>query len=453
MTFKEWRAWYKELPWTTKWFVILILFRPIIDNFYKLKEISPLISPLYIVGVLTPVLVIISISSKKSSIRSKSGIINLFFVFGFLVIVNWILIIIFVPRIETIGYTIKAFTPTILFLYLLYTIRTERDLHGILVTFLYSGLYLMLMMLYEMIFGSISGAHVSEGRGGGERLIGVYNDMMNYAIYIVGALLIGGYFFLKNIYSRNKSKHYVLNFSVILVCCLLGLIGIKHVSTWVVCLVIFILLSFYNLKNFKGFFIMLFFVSVIFLLFGDEIYNGQVEPLINKEINVASGETEIEGGLNGRIGRWERYFDVWFTEIPVISRFIGVPTSGHKLAFVMCGAGMHNDFIRSLFTAGIIGILAYLTFLVMIIYRARYFRVPERFLILGAIAAIILHSISTLPLAYSAYSYLLFTIFAFSLLPLKQAYKAYVATENPKNKQQRSRVSRVTNSRLLTPQK
>ena len=88
----------------------------------------------------------------------------------------------------------------------------------------------------------------------------------------------------------------------------------------------------------------------------------------------------------------------------------------------MCGGGMHNDYVRLLFSTGIVGLVAYLIFLFLMIYRARSFNIPERFLIIGSVIAIVMHSISTVPLAYSAYNYLLFSIFAYALLPLKQAY-------------------------------
>ncbi len=424
MSFKEWREWFKELPWTVKWFVVLILLRPIIDNFYKLKEVSPFLSPLNIVGVLTPILILISIASKSSTGKTKSKAVIYFYFFGFLVIVNWILLMIFYTKISVAGDLIKSMIPLFLLLYLQYAIKSQRDLHGLMTSFMYSGIYLLVLLLYETFFGSISGVTLTEGRGGGERLLGFYNDMMNYAIYIVGALLIGCYFFLKNIFSKVKSKNYVLKFAGLIAFCMVGLMGIKHASTWAVCLLIFGLMSFYNLKSIKGFFAVLFLIMFLSVFFGETIYNEQIEPLINKEINVASGESEIEGGLNGRIGRWERYFDVWFS-MPFYSQLFGVSTSGSKLSLVMCGAGMHNDYVRLLFTTGIVGITFYLLFLIVIVYRAMYFRIPEKFLILGAIMALMLHSISTVPLDYSAYLYILFSIFCFALLPVNEAYRPY----------------------------
>src|SRR4249920_2644732 len=65
MNFKEWKKWLGELPWSCKWFVLFILIRPVTDNFYNLKEISPLYSPLYILGILTPVFILLSFLSSR----------------------------------------------------------------------------------------------------------------------------------------------------------------------------------------------------------------------------------------------------------------------------------------------------------------------------------------------------------------------------------------------------
>lgn len=422
MKFKEWFQWFKEVPWAVKWFVILILLRPIIDNFYKLKEVSPFLSPLNIVGALTPVLIFLSVISNKLSVKSRSGVGNYFFIFGFIVIVNWVILDILFPDIDTIGNSIKAITPPLLLFYLMYVIRSQRDLHGMLVAFLYSGIYMAGMLIYEYIFGSISGVTLTEGRGGGERFTGVYNDMMNYAIYISGAMLIGGYFYLRNIYSTPRSKYYALRFAFIIAICIMGLVGIKHVATWGVCFTLFCLLALFNLKNFKGFFVLLFASGIFLLFYGESFYQKQIEPLIGKEINVASGDYATEGGLNGRIGRWERYFDVWFNDMPWYSRFLGVATSGNRISLIMCGAGMHNDYVRNLFTAGIIGLVFYILFLVLILYRAMYFKIPEKFLILGSVVMILLYSISTVPLAYSSLIYFMLSIFSFTLLPVNKAY-------------------------------
>ena len=61
MEYKDWKNWIGSLPWYLKWFVILVLIRPIVDNFYYLKNISPVLSPLYFVGIATPILCTIAL--------------------------------------------------------------------------------------------------------------------------------------------------------------------------------------------------------------------------------------------------------------------------------------------------------------------------------------------------------------------------------------------------------
>ena len=189
---------------------------------------------------------------------------------------------------------------------------------------------------------------------------------------------------------------------------------------------------------------MLLLASIFLVFFGEAIYENQIEPLINKEVNVANGDAEIESGLNGRVGRWERYFDIWFSEVPFYSKLIGVPTSGHRLSPVMCGGGMHDDYVRNLFTSGIIGIFFYLTFLGSVVYRALFFKIPERFLIIGSVIAIMLHSISTVPLAYSAYVSLLFSIISYALLPIRHAYRATSWGINRKAKKRGIQVRQIS---------
>ncbi|HXD93300.1 MAG TPA: hypothetical protein VNX01_08810, partial [Bacteroidia bacterium] len=70
MTYKEWKYWLKSQPWHLRWFTVLVLIRPIVDNFYYLKNISPFLSPLYLVGIATPILCVYAIISFKRKDKS-----------------------------------------------------------------------------------------------------------------------------------------------------------------------------------------------------------------------------------------------------------------------------------------------------------------------------------------------------------------------------------------------
>ena len=97
MTFKDWKYWISALPWHLKWFAVLVLIRPIIDNFYYLKNISPLLSPLYLVGILTPILCISSIISYRKKDVSVFDIL-----FGiWTVLINTLKMFLITDRIKT----------------------------------------------------------------------------------------------------------------------------------------------------------------------------------------------------------------------------------------------------------------------------------------------------------------------------------------------------------------
>ncbi|HEX5003120.1 MAG TPA: hypothetical protein VFW78_11545, partial [Bacteroidia bacterium] len=71
MSFRQWRRWYSGLHSSVKWFIVLVILRPVIDNFYYLKTVSPFLSPLYLVGVLTPLLALWTIFKIKKPNYSK----------------------------------------------------------------------------------------------------------------------------------------------------------------------------------------------------------------------------------------------------------------------------------------------------------------------------------------------------------------------------------------------
>ena len=62
------------MPWSLRWFIYLVLLRPLIDQLYYLKTVSPFLSPLYIVGVTTPFLCLFGIPriKKQNTIISDS---------------------------------------------------------------------------------------------------------------------------------------------------------------------------------------------------------------------------------------------------------------------------------------------------------------------------------------------------------------------------------------------
>ena len=423
MKFKEWKEWFKSLHLSRKWFIILILIRPIVDNFWELKETSALASPLYIVGVATPIFILLSFTSNHFRKHTSSLQDLPFNAFSIILVLNCIIYYSSQISVSAMGDLIKYTTPLLLYFYARRFVRTKKDLDGIIATILISCIFPFAMFFYESIFNPIAVEYLSKGRGGGSRIRGAYADIMNYAIYIIMVLIIFGYYFLDNIYNaKAKIKVNSIHITMVLALVLYGLIGIKQVSTWTVALAVFTMLLVYNLRNAKGIVFVVLLVFTIGSFFAEEIYVSQIEPLIGKEIKVVDGESESNQALNGRMSRWEKYFEIWET-MPVVNHFTGVASANYPETDVMIGAGMHSDYVRLLFLTGFIGVFLYVMFILLSAQNYSQLMIPERFLLTSTIVSILLWSISTLPTLYAPLLYFVFPVFSYATLNKSKLYQ------------------------------
>jgi len=433
MRYREWKLWVKSKPWCLRWFIYLVLFRTIIDNFYTLKKLSPLFSPLYIIGVLTPVLIFISFNSIKFPRKEKSKTDSIMLVWGTIVFINLLLIFVTNISISSIGNLIKYFTPVFLFFYLRHFIRNKKDLIGIFQTFLYSIIFAILFVPYNYIFNPGAFRQISIKRGGGFRFAGGYADVMNYAILIIGGLLIVYFFNLRKskkilIWRNLRIKSFFL-----FILSLAGLIAIKHTASWAVFFAItgiFILYLFRRIKVIIP--ILLVFLS--FSVYFQGFISKHIDPLIQKEVSIIEGEADIDRSFNGRMWRWKRYFRVW-DQMPVYSKLFGVTFSYandqivimdrkyyngfSKIIPAMVSGRMHNDYIRVLFLSGIVGLFFYLQFIFTIFRKKNSNFIEDSFLATSSLSVLLLFSVTTIPLLYSPLIYLIFSIFAYLSLPKK----------------------------------
>jgi len=197
---------------------------------------------------------------------------------------------------------------------------------------------------------------------------------------------------------------------------LYGLTRIRHVSTWGVFLFLIILFLFHNLRNSRGLIFTFLFLLIVTTFFAESIYEVHIAPLISKEQMVIEGEAEADMAFNGRMTRWEKYFEIW-EQMPTINHFTGIVTSNFKETVVMIGGGMHSDYIRLIFLTGFIGIFFYVAFLLGSLSKWISLDIPEKYLIAACISSILLWSITTVPTLYAPLLYILYPIISFALLP------------------------------------
>lgn len=420
MSYAEWKAYWKTLDWSRKWFAIFLIVRPLVDTFYFLKQYSALLSPVYIFGILTPLLAIGSVQSIHFKKAPHSGIENLMKIWGAILFINAVYLLSWAYTFNLLGDEIKYLTPPIIFLYLRRYIRHKDDLRFLMTNFFISCLVPFFMLGFELFVHPLTPEYVSEGRGGGTRLRGNFADSVSYGLYFIGAFISMGYFFLERIYSNKGSAPTMKMFAVFLIC-VVGIAQLRHVATWGVFLVILVWLLYYNSQNLRGLAVVAVIALVVLPIFAEPIYNEYISPLLQKEMNVIEGDADIQFGLNGRVSRWQRYFAIWFQMGPV-SQLFGASLSGFKEASIMVGGGMHSDYVRILFLSGIVGLSVYLLFLISISLRWKNLQKPERFLFFTCMTALAAYSVSTLPMIYLPFINYIFPICCFIMLPKKRMY-------------------------------
>jgi len=408
--FKNWKIWLKSKPWILKWFIILVLLRPIIDNLYFLKGVSPFLSPLYIVGVLTPFVALLALVKRPKP--KQTNLDKYFKIWSLFLFIGIFFVILFDPfSMISVEFFLKLSIPIYLYFFSRIFIQNKQDLDGILTTFLYSGIFVAMLLIYELIFGAI---RVVESRGM-ERIQGSFGDVVSYGIYLVFCFLIVTYFFFSRKGEIPKSER-IRTVVAVGILCVLTLINIYHVASYTIFLGILLLFLVFNFKENKGAALVLSFLFfLIFYLFGQPIIEKKVTPLLETDISVYEGKQDSERLLHGRVGRWMDMIDI-FTNENVFAQFFGFPTT-LKYSYHYIGVGAHNDYVRILFLSGYLGLSYYLILFVIFYNRAKKLMLSTRYLAFGILGILILFSISIVPTYYPPLMYIVMSVFAYVALP------------------------------------
>jgi O-antigen ligase len=293
-------------------------------------------------------------------------------------------------------------------------IQSKRDLDGILTSFLYSGIFVAAILLYELLFGAI---RIVESRGL-ERIQGSFGDVVSYGIYLTFCFLIATYFYFsrKNEISKIKRIRLIL---VVGALCILTLFNIHHVASYTVFLGIFLLFMVFNFKENRGSAFMLsFMLLIVFSFFGQSLMEEKINPLIKTDISVYEDDTDSDRLLHGRVGRWGKLIDK-FTDENAFSQFFGYPLSFNKAKKVyrVVSVHPHNDFLRILFLSGYLGLFYYIVLLIMLYQRAKKIAHATKYLAFGTLGILLLYSISVVPTFYPPFMYIVMSVFAYVALP------------------------------------
>jgi hypothetical protein len=410
MRFRQWYSWVLSKPWSLRWFILLIIIRPFVDNLYSLKYISPFLSPLFWIGAITPLLCIYPII-KRSYYKTR---INRFFnVWAVIILLNSLFLVLLPQEIlYQLQWILRITMPIYLFAFLRVFIRSKPDLTGLLTTFIYASAVASIMLLYELIFQPIK---IVYSRGI-ERIQGGYADVMSYAVYLSFGLLIIMYFFIVNRYRAGGLKIGLTGLIAVMAFVISGFVGISHVASYMVFIALVLLFVLYAVRRFSlasVTLILFLWIGISFL--GQSFFQSKIDPLFKNEIEIVQGSRSETQLFHGRMTRWQTGWDN-FKGSPVYSWIVGFPTSMKDPLFNI-SISIHNDYLRIFFLTGIFGIIFYFLFIINLWRQIRFLHLPEKLLLSGAIIILLIYSVSTTPTLYANFLYILFSIMVYFSLP------------------------------------
>ena len=419
MTFRAWKQWVRSLPWSLRWFVFLILLRPIMDPLYFLKDISPFLSPLYIVGVLTPILILASFLAKSFPRKQGETLLDLLFgLWGGVLFYNALAAVLAEFSLITLEIVFKLTLPVFLYFFLRHFIRSKKDLLGLLTTVLYSAIFPFGMLLFERVVSPLKALILTRGFG---RYEGLYADVVSYAIFIMGALIVVSYFFLDERSSLSFRKRTVILISVVLLS-LLGCISMHHGASWGVFMVLCVLLAYHSdRRHYASALVVLVLVGSLFYFFAGDTVGERLGRMFQKDLAVLEGRMDARYALHGRVGRWQLRLSEW-DDLSVLTKLFGVTIDSTPQGATVL-SGIHNDYLRVLFASGLIGLFFYMIFYIGLFLKSFSRPAGEKFLIRGAMAIILLYSITTTPTLYASLLYLSLSIFAYAALPQHKLHR------------------------------
>lgn len=398
MRFRDWKLWFKTSPIVLKWFIVVILFRPLIDGLWDVKVFS--VSPLEILGVLVYFCIVFSLFINKRKLKYFSSLDIFISIFSYLLLINLIFILFFEPTMLTLGTVLKFYLPFFLYLYLRKISISSIDFIGILQTSLIASVIPFGIFVYELLTGGINPQYYKDI----VILRGIYADMFYYSITLFLALIITFHFYLKNLKKRKNiySKLLVLIISIGVIM----LLKIDHKLSNIVFGILLLIIIKTSLRYSNILTKLLIITTVVFVLSeGLYVINQFYIATVQTELNIFSGEVDIRRAFHGRASRWERYFDNWSMLNPVYQIF-GIGLSNINRAGIMVSGGMHSDYVRILFGTGVFGLSVYLIFLTkLFFYRVKNEYALNQFIVLIT-TLVILFSVTSMPINYQPLMYI-----------------------------------------------
>ncbi|MBR9914831.1 MAG: hypothetical protein GYB32_08395 [Algicola sp.] len=375
-------------------FLFLVATKSIMDAFWEFK-FGPL-SMLSIQGVLIPVLFYKIILTRKVIPKSWLSTAKIYIVALSLGLI-WSIAVNPMGTLENLILSVNIYIGFILIPLL---VHDQKRLKQFLIAIMICGIFPILVSMYQLQTGVVFQDRETVGL---TRYVGFYHDAFPVRFYglmtLFSVLLYQSTFKIEGLFMKLfllllTAGAFVSIYAVFSKAAV-GIMGL-----WMVLLLVF------SKSKIKQAFSIIIGVAVIFLVFGDAVYDN-LEQLFSKEVGYQSGEVkDARYTLAGRGYIWENYWRFWTDQQSLIFQWIGDGIT----------RPVHNEYLRVLMANGIIGVL----FLVVFIFRniANTFKMHKKLKVFGMmlIGMYIVDSIGLVPGVYYYYNILVWGIFGALLL-------------------------------------
>ena len=379
---------YKSIGYSFKLILIIIALKPIINVLEDTSFINLPISILQIIGLVLFVLLIVGL--KKIDTSKYEMIFFIYKMFIILYVINVLLVTFNNFDFSIIAMSAKVLLAPLMFIYFLKNLRTHSDMNLILNSFLISSIPLLSTSIFSIIIGE------SISTRGFERISTAYGDIATIGISLNIVLVLLLYRFL----SSKISLFILLGYIFVSI---LVLVNIVHAASTIIFFSIIILFLYYQYKErfFIGIVVSGILIIGSYFTLQDWSYRF-INSFFGKELEmISSQESQYRFNddvmFHGRMGRFKRHFD-YYLEQNTFNLFLG----GLSIKYpYMMGHGTHNDFLRILFTTGIVGFMLYVSFLLLMLFKSIIIsNVYNKFLLQSALLILILYSITLTPSTY-----------------------------------------------------
>ncbi len=274
-----------------------------------------------------------------------------------------------------------------------------------------AGLFPMAQGIYERV----TGVHwrITLGEGNLIRNIGLYHDAITiryYALQTVLALLV-----LSALYFKRKTILQVLATAYGVVCAAViqgaySKSGTLSLASWLVLWPIL-------LRRFKALAVLGIVTAGVAALYAPVITRS-VETIFNKEINAINGDVGVEHTFSGRWYTWQALWDQW-QHFDTFAKLFG----GGQLA-----TGAHNDYLQALFQGGIVGLMLYVSLLLVLLTRVArdLWQKADPFSVAALLVMImwLIDTVGLVPSAYSGYQWFAWGVVGLSMRRREDARRA-----------------------------